>query len=82
VASSSVAGRAGMESGRLDVLREIQQRHELYTADVPLASDRGGEVVAYAPLSLVPWAVLIRQSDREVFARYTRAVVASCSGGP
>ena len=50
------------------MLRRLQQMHELYTADVPESAGGQGEVIAYAPLSLVPWAVVIRQSDREVFA--------------
>ena len=50
------------------MLRRLQQMHEPYTADVPDSAGGQGEVIAYAPLSLVPWAVVIRQSDREVFA--------------
>ncbi len=68
IAASSIPLRAGRPSEQRDMLRRLQQMHELYTADVPDSAGGQGEVIAYAPLSLVPWAVVIRQSDREVFA--------------
>jgi signal transduction histidine kinase len=68
IVASNVAGRAGGTSERLDVLREVQRLHQVYTSHVPARAGNAGEVIAYAPLSLVPWGVVIRQSDREVFA--------------
>jgi signal transduction histidine kinase len=68
IVASSVARRAGATTDRRDLLREVHWLHDVYTADVPDRTGRAGEVIAYAPLSLVPWAVVIRQSDREVFA--------------
>jgi signal transduction histidine kinase len=68
IVASSVAGRAGRDSERLDVLRDVQRLHEIYTADVPGPAGGDGDVIAYAPLSVVPWAIVIRQADSEVFA--------------
>ena len=68
IVASSLAGRAGTPSERRDVLRDVQRLHEVYTAHVSERAGTDGEVIAYAPLSLVPWAIVIRQSDREVFA--------------
>ena len=67
IVASSRAARAGETAEGSDLLEALRQRHDVVV-------DRGSrpgadeEVLAYAPLSLVPWAVVIRQRAQEVFA--------------
>jgi signal transduction histidine kinase len=73
IVASSRPRRTGLPSERLDILRPLHLRHEVFAADVPAHTASGGDVIAYAPLSLVPWAIVIRQSDQEVFAPVNQA---------
>jgi len=70
VVASNRHARAGREAEGL-WLREWLARRQPIADDMPLPS-RGREVVALAPLAIVPWAVTVRQEDGEVFgAVYT-----------
>jgi signal transduction histidine kinase len=81
IAASSVAARVGRQSERTELLRLLQQRHEVVVED--LAPDGGPEeVLAYAPFALVPWGVVVRQSNREVFAAVYQARSRLLTWGP
>ena len=72
VVASNRTERAGSRADDGERLLDLRQRHEVV---VDRASRVGSdeEVLAYAPLSLVPWAVVIRQRTDEVFAPVDRA---------
>jgi signal transduction histidine kinase len=66
VVASNVHGRAGRDSERAALIQAWWTRRQVIAEDVP-RGDGGHEVMAFAPLSLAPAAVTVRQDDDEVF---------------
>jgi signal transduction histidine kinase len=65
--ASNAPGRAGREAENVALVRSWLLGRQPAAEDVP-TGDGGHEVIAFAPLTLVPWGITVRQSDDEVFA--------------
>lgn len=66
VVASNIGGRAGRDAEGPALLRGWLARRQL-AAEAVARDDGEREVIAFAPLSIVPWAVSVRQDEREVF---------------